>query len=289
MFLTRSTSLPKPNPANPVRHFHLKTADAQKEYNPFFYLEAKIDLADVRSGLRESLSVTRALEIVQFDGDALWTEDMVQGVDPATVEAGLPAVPALRPLPSHVDAACLKRVESQFLRYLLRHFAVCIFRNPYLRLYSLPGETNEDFTTRCLEILAQPFRAELDDIRELSDRKLERVKLAYLKPAGPGGIAEERASAELRNRIHEMAERVEELFVTAELTAEPAEGDPMFSETADGTVEQRLAQIEVEARDAIRRLAIEYTAMAGNLDECVVRPSMRDIQVGRASILWIPV
>jgi hypothetical protein len=187
-----------------------------------------------------------------------------------------------------VDAAHLQYIEGQFLRYLLRHFEVRIFRNPYLRLYSLPGEPKDDFTARCLEMLARPFRAELDSIRELCDRKLERVKIKYLKSDSDRGFAEERVSAEARNRIHEMAERVEELFVTAELTAEPSAGDPVYSTTADGTLEQRLASIESEARDAIRRLATEYTEMAENLDEYLVRPSLKDIRLGGVSVLWIP-
>jgi hypothetical protein len=291
MSLTQNISVPKPGPVSPIRHFHLKAAPgaATEGFVPFFYLEAKIDLADVRSGVRESLSVSRALEVVQLEGDALWTEDMVRTIDPASLEVGLPISPAPQPLPSHLDAAHLQRVESQFLRYLLRHFEVRVFRNPYLRLYSLPGESRDDFTVRCVEMLARPFRAELDGIRELCDRKLERVKLKHLKTGGGGGFAEESASAEARNRIHEMAERVEELFVRAELTAEPSSGDLMFSGAADGTLEQRLASIEAEARDAIRRLAIEYTEMAGNLDEYLVRPSLKDIRLGRASILWMPI
>ena len=290
MSLSQSTPAPKRVPDSPIRHFHLKAGSdaAVRGFIPFYYLEAKIDLADVRSGLRESLSVTRALEIIQFEGDALWTEDMVRTIDPASVESGLPASAGLRPLPSYVDATRLQWIETQCLRYLLRHFEVRIYRNPYLRLYSLPGESKDDFTLRCLEMLARPFRSELDRIRELCDRKLERVKLKYLKTESAGGFSEERVSAEARNRIHEMAERFEELFVTAELTAEPAGGAPMFSGTVDGTLEQRLASIEGEAREAIRRLAGEYTEMAGNLDEYLVRPSLKDIRLGRASILWMP-
>jgi len=290
MPLSQSTSGPKPAPASPIRHFHLKPEPGAPidAFVPFFYIEAKIDLADVRSGWRESLSLARALEIVRFEEDALWTEDMVREIDPASVESGPPAPGTVQPLPQHVDAAHLQCIEGQFLRYLLRHFEVRIFRNPYLRLYSLPGEPKDDFTARCLEMLARPFRAELDSIRELCDRKLERVKIKYLKSDSDRGFAEERASAEVRNRIHGMAERVEELFVTAELTAEPSAGAPVYSSTADGTLEQRLASIESEARDAIRRLATEYTEMAENLDEYLVRPSLKDIRLGGVSILWIP-
>lgn len=283
--------MPNPAPSSPIRHFHLKPEQDTpvQRFVPFFYLEAKIDLADVRSGLRESLSASRALEIIRFEGDALWTEDMVRVIDPVSVASGLPAAAMLAPLPDHVDPAHLQEVEVQFLRYLLRHFEVRIFRNPYLRLYSLPGESRGDFAVRCLEMLARPFRAELDTIRELCDRKLERVKLKFLKPDTGLGFAEERTSAEARNRIHEMAERVEQLFVSAELTAGPSGGDPKFSWTADSTLEQRLALIEGEAREAIRRLAIEYMEMAGNLDEYLVRPSLKDIRLGKASILWMPV
>ena len=102
-----------------------------------------------------------------------------------------PCLAGAEPLPSHVDAIYLQCIEGQFLRYLLRHFEVRVFRNPYLRLYSLPGESKDDFTARCLEMLARSFRSELDGIRELCDRKLERVKLKYLKPGSDRGFAEE--------------------------------------------------------------------------------------------------
>jgi hypothetical protein len=289
--LKKPASNPNTADSGTIRHFYLKPAGdaAAAEFAPRFYLEAKIDLSDVRSGLRESLSVNRALELILLEGDVLWTEDMVQAIDPDVVESGLPPSPRLKPLPPNVDAACLRSVENQFLSYLLRHFEVRIFRNPILRLYSLPVESKDDFRARCLETLARPFRADLDNIRELCDRKLERVKLRYLRLESGGGFAEERISAEARNWIHEMSERVEELFVRAELTSEPAVGNPMFPHPADGTLEQRLALIESEAREAIRRLADEYTEIAGQLDEYLVRPSLKDIRLGGVSILWMPV
>ena len=53
------------------------------------------------------------------------------------------------------------------------HVSCAIFRSI---CYSSPGESREDFHTRCLELLGDSFRAELDEMREVIQRRLGRIE-----------------------------------------------------------------------------------------------------------------
>ncbi len=271
-----------------IRQRYLRADPSETaEYVPVFYLEAKIDMADVRSGFRESLSVNRSFEIVPLEGDALWTEDMVHPVDPALIADKPPDRAKLLPLPDFVTHEHLRCVERQFLSYLLRHFEVRIYYNHTLNLYSAAGEARTDFAVRCLEALESSFRQDLDGLREVFERRIEQSKERHLRVEPWGDPEPDRVATQVRNRIHETSERISDMFVRAELGRNPPSHSR--SESPGDELDERLAWIEAEASEAVRRLMAEYLAKAGDLDEYAVRPSLKDIQVGSASILWVPV
>jgi len=275
-------------PSRTIRHLYLRT-DAAHEgtFAPLFYVEARIDLADVRSGVSESINLTRALDIIPVDGDTLWTEDMVHAIDPDLIERRRPRGARLLPLPDFVDRHHLSWVESQFLSYLLRYFEVRVYFNRALNLYSAIGESREDFRSRCEEALEESFRRDLDNLREVFERRIERCKERHLKSERWDDLDQDGLTTQVRNRIHETSERIADLFLKAELGRKPADrpqpGQP------GNELSELLASIEAEASEAARRLTSEYVETAGILDEHAVRPSLKDVHVGGASILWLPV
>ncbi|NWG12357.1 MAG: hypothetical protein HXY20_02345 [Acidobacteria bacterium] len=257
------------------------------EYAPRFYLEAKIDIADVRSGFRESLSVNRALDIVPLEEDALWTEDMVHDVSPEMMADMPPPGAKVLPLPAFVNREHIRRVERQFLSYLLRHFEIRIYRNPALNLYSAAGESRGDFEARCLESLEGSFRQDLDGLREVFERRVEKIKEGSLRAERWTDPEPDKLTTQVRNRIHQASERIVDLFLRAELRQNP----PAHARPGNlgDDLDDRLAWIELEASEAVRRLMEEYLGRAGDLDEYVVRPSLKDVHVGAVTILWVPV
>ena len=112
--------------AGRVKHLYpLMTEDSpgpETILNPFFCVEARIDFNDVRTGFRETVSLSKALEIYSDNADLLWTDDMMRDIDLAKTRSSPPNGIRLGILPNFVDDNFLARMENQFVQYLLRSF-----------------------------------------------------------------------------------------------------------------------------------------------------------------------
>jgi hypothetical protein len=254
--------------------------------SPFFCAEARIDFNDVRTGFRETVSLSKALEIYSDKADLLWTDDMIWDIDLARTSASAPDGVRLQALPEFVDAAFLSQMENQFSQYLLRSFEVKIYRNFDLNLYSFSGESQSDFCKRCLELFDGPRRQELDRLREVFIRKLEQAKQKYLKP-GEGGELEQ-AKSESRNRdaFFRCLERISEIFSKAESSLRPV-FDPPISPAGPQELDERLFSLESEANHAVGQVADFYDSKARAVDEYILHPNLKDIHFVRSCILWM--
>jgi hypothetical protein len=203
-----------------IKHLYLRTAStvADQEFEPFFYVEARIDFADVRSGCNVTCGIHSALDMLSLDEDLLWTSDMVRSVDPAALLTSKPEFAKLRSLPEFVTEDIPARIGSRHLSYLLRHAEMRIYRNFVLNAYSHPGETRDDFQLRCLEVLNETFRSDLDALREVFNRRLGRIEQKYLRQDRTGEFESDRRVAQARSKFHALAEKIAELFLRTELT-----------------------------------------------------------------------
>jgi hypothetical protein len=255
---------------------------------PFFYFEARIDFSDVRSGARETFVVSSAVDIFPLEGELRLTADMVRSVDPACVQSAVPAWALLRPLPDFVDAGAVGRAETQFLQYLMQYFKMRIFRNFALNLYSSPGATLQEFKVRCLDMLAGPFRQEVDRMYEVFERKLEQTKAKYISLKERGEFDPPVHIVQFKTVLHKVSERIAQLFLGAELSLDSEPFDPPHSVSCKSELEERLISLEVEARQEIARLIASYQEKIRNIDEYIVHPSLKDIHLVRSCILWTP-
>jgi len=279
----------EPGHPGKIKHlFFCAASFGPQEYTPRFYVEAKIDFADVRSGYHMTCGINNILDILPFEGDSLWTRDMVRSVDPAAIQTSKPETAKLSSLPEFVTEDLLSRVETQYLSFLLRHAEVRIFRNFALNVYSNSGETRDDFLDRCLDGFNEPFRSDLEAFREVINRRLECIEKKYVAEDRPGGFESDRAMAQARDRLHDVAERIAELFLRTELTLDACVEVPPYPDPARSDLEQCLETLEVDVRQEIRRLLNSYQEKVLNVDEYIIHPNLRDLHLVRACILWIP-
>jgi len=173
----------RPAQTGGLKQLYLRAATPATEipYIPRLYVEARIDFADVRSGLNETCSVSRALDFYPFEGDDLWTEDMVIPVAPERIDTTPPPYAKPRELPPALRDSQPVDLEARLVAYLLRTYSVTLFRNPALKVYSRLSESTEDFCNRCLELLKGPFRLELDALLSTFNRSLEQIRERHLK------------------------------------------------------------------------------------------------------------
>jgi len=274
-----------------IKHLYFRPASTvpDQEYEPFFYVEARIDFADVRSGCNVTCGIHSALDMLSLDGDLLWTRDMVRSVDPAAILASKPESAQLRRLPEFVTENLLARIESRHLSYLLRHAETRIYRNFVLNAYSHPGETRNDFQLRCLEVFNEAFRGDLDALREVFNRRLGRIEQKYLRQDRTGEFESDRRMAQARSKLHALAENIAEFFLQTELTLDERIMTPQHPNPDSPDLDQSLEALEMDVRLEIQRLIDSFRDKVTNIDEYIIHPNLRDLHLVRICILWIPV
>jgi hypothetical protein len=278
-----------------IKHLTLKGREPARdsvEFVPRIYFAARIDLSDVRSGLRGTYNVSRAFDLFPMDGDTLWTQDMVRDVDPAHLESGMPEAGKARPLPAFFDAEFLQRTEGRFFSYLMRYYGVRVYRNFTLNAYSALGENLQEFKHRCAELLGESFRKELKSLHEVFQRKLEQTREKCLKDSGDPitsrDFEETKRVVHWKSRVHDMSEKLAEVFLKTELTLTPKR--PAESLPAQNLIEpdDRLQLLELEAQQQIYQLVEQYLDKVQAMDEHVIHPNLKDIHLVRTCILWMP-
>ena len=260
-------------------------AGGQTMLVPFFCVEARIDFNDVRTGFRDTVSLSRALEIYSINADLLWTDDMIREIDLLRTSSSAPEGVLLGTLPDFVDAGFIGRMENQFIQYLLRSFAIRIFRNFDLKLYSFSGESRPDFLRRCREIFDEPKRQELDGLHEVFKRRLAQTRQKYLASIDVADIEEAKSESENKDTFSRCTERISELFRKVELRMKPEE--PARFSSGMHELEERLLSLETEAYHAATGLSGSFDEKAGRIDEYILHPNLKDIHFVRSCILWM--
>jgi hypothetical protein len=230
--------------------------------------------------------LTKALEIYSDKADLLWTDDMIRDVDLAKTSPSIPDGIRLGVMPEFVDANFLTQMENQFVRYLLRSFATKIYRNFNLNLYSLSGESRDEFCKRCIELFDGPKRQELDGLHDVFSRKLEQTKCKYLSSTETGELEQAKSESRNKDAYSRCAERISEMFYMTELRVKPAASPAQYSQGMH-ELDERLVSLELEALQAISRLVDSYDEKACAVDEYILHPNLKDIHFVKSCILWM--
>jgi hypothetical protein len=282
-------------PANAVRarkikhlYFHPAYPMPSEEYVACLYVEAKIDYADVRSGCHVTSGLNSILDMVPLDGDLILTRDMVRPIDPAAIQSTKPENARLRKLPEFVTEDYLSRIESHYLSYLLRHAEMRLFRNFVLNAYSQPGETRSEFQGRCLEVFNETFRGDMDAMREVVNRRMERIEQKCLGQDNEGEFESDRWLAQARSKMHAVAEKIAELFLQTELTLDESALAPQYPDPRRPDLDESLETLKMDVRMEIGRLVNSYQDKVRNIDEYIIHPNLRDLHLVRTCILWMP-
>lgn len=273
-----------------VKHLFLETGCAEgaaPECLPHLYVESRIDFSDVRTGFRDTVSLSQALEIYPDESGLLWADDMIRDVDPRRLKPFVPDPARMESLPAFVDADFISRTEIQYLQHLLRSFKSRIYRNFTLNLYSAPGESSHDFIRRCEELLDGPMRGELDSLREVFDRRLGQIVQKYLKAGDSDRLEQARIDSQNKDTYSRYAERVAGLFLQAGASFRPPAASPPNG-SGLREIEEKLSSLEFEAYRAIVNLKDSYAEKARSIDEYILHPNLKDIHFVRTCILWMP-
>jgi len=276
--------------ANSIKYLYWAIEDAQRtgvEYVPFFYVEARIDFNDVRTGFSSMISLSKAIELHSYSADLPLVEDMVRDIDLQNTSSSMPGSARLSRLPDFVDDDFMSHMETQFVRYLLNSFTSRVYRNFELDVYSHAGESLSGFTARCMELLDGARRRDSDNLHEVFNRKLGQIEQKYLKENSPEDFEVARTASRNRDIFSDYLEKIAELFLQSKPDLSPgAEGSQKPRSSLE--LEERLMSLAVEAKEVIKKLWDSYREKARSVDEYLLHPNLKDIHIVRSCILWIP-
>jgi hypothetical protein len=257
------------------------------EYSPFYYAEVRIDLNDVRTGFRSTVSLHKAISLYLITPDLLWAEDMMRDIDPQRTKSSPPDGAAFKGLPDFVNAGFISQTETQFIHYLLRSHKTKVFRNFELNIYSNAGESASDFSARCSDLLDEPKRRELDVLHEVFGRRLEQIKQKYLKTFASDKLEVAKAESQDKNLFFNYSDRISGLFLNTGINGVAKPNQPHIPGN-NPDLEDRLESLELEARQSIAAIVDSYRRKSLSIDEYILHPNLKDIHFVRSCILWIP-
>ena len=275
---------------NNLKYLYCATEDTQgagAEYVPFFYVEARIDFNDVRTGFSSMISLSKAIELHSFSADLPLVEDMVRDIDLQNTSSSLPDSAKLSRLPDFVDEGFMSQMETQFVRYLLNSFKSRVYRNFELDVYSNAGESLSGFTTRCMELLDGARRCDMDNLHEVFNRKLGQIEQKYLKESFPNDFEVARTASQNRDIFSDYLEKIAELFLQSKPMLNPDENETQNARSSM-ELEERLMSLAAEAKEVIAELWDSYREKARSCDEYILHANLKDIHLVRSCILWMP-
>jgi hypothetical protein len=258
------------------------------EYAPFFYIEARVDFNDVRTGFSSTVSLNKALELHSIGSDLSIVEDMVLDINPQSVKASMPGSARFAGLPDFVDAGFMSQMETQFIQYLLNSFKARVYRNYELSAYSSAGESLADFIARCMDLLGEERRRDLDALYEVFSRRLGQIAQKYLNESSPENFELAKSASRGRDVFSDYLEKIAELFLQSQPTSN-SEASGCQNRRSSLEMEERLLSLKLEAQQAIARLEDAYREKAQSVDEYIIHPNLKDIHLVRSCILWMPV
>jgi hypothetical protein len=261
---------------------------AAMEYVPFFYVEVRVGFNDVRTGFSSMISLSKALELHSIGSDLSLVEDMVRDIDPQSLKASMPDSARFSNLPDFVDARFMSQMETRFIQYLLNSFKARVYRNFELGVYSNAGESLADFIARCMDLLSEEKRRDLDARYEVFNRRLGQIAQKYLNESAPENFELAKTASQGRDIFSDYLERIAGLFLQSKPTSNP-EMDSCQNPRSSLEMEERLLSLKLEAQQAIARLGDSYREKAQSVDEYIIHPNLKDIHLVRSCILWMPV
>ena len=251
-------------------------------YKPFVLAEGIVTYDEPRSGVHTTIARTYLAPIEQADAKVLWAQARVVDADKLDIRA----VPEEgRRIDQSITAEALvqgaKQAEESFASFLAESERMKIYHDAAFGIYSQPNEPRNAFVERCneeanrrleaeAERLESTFRRRIDQLREKSERE-DRER--------EGEEGEQRPSSQEVNVAWGQA-----LYnITSGRPAAVADAAPSMRES---DYLENIAQIQKAWDRELQTLRDELSAKAKEIEEIVIAPSRKNVEVTRYLILW---
>ncbi len=206
------------------------------------------------------------------------------------------------------DARFFEEAGKDIVRRIADSRTLTVYRNRPLKLYSRPGETEEQFAARADEAAQAAADAETAKIRDRLEAKRERLEKALATArrrseelqseqksrtttellAGAGSVLSVLLGGRGSTRTIASAGRAVGTAASRRgMTARTAERRRTAEEKGEAA-EQSLEDLEQEIVDEVAEIDEEWDAKAREIDSVEVRLESSDVRLSEVALVWVP-
>jgi hypothetical protein len=198
------------------------------------------------------------------------------------------------------EAKTLRSLENDFIDYVYHQAELRLPSNPSLDLIAEAGETEKAFRSRCTEEARQGREEEAEELREKYEKKIERIRDKLAREQRE--LAEDKAELAGR-KLEEYATHAENILglftgsrsrrrVSSSLTkrrlTSKAKADVDETMQEIEAFREEMVELEVELAEALEDLDTRWQDAAEDLEEIVVKPYKKYIQLDFFGVAWLP-
>jgi hypothetical protein len=204
-------------------------------------------------------------------------------------------------LPAGVNASSkLNSLKKDLSDQLYREQAFLLIENETLGLTSKPGESEKDFATRCRDAAREERDAEIDELSDRYERKLDTVRGRVAKKERELLQDEADYQARKREEVLSAGESVLGVFLgrrssraistAARKRSMTARAKAEIGETQAELAELRedVAEIQAEMREEAENIARKWEEALDDFEEVRITPRRADVDVELVALAWTP-
>jgi len=203
------------------------------------------------------------------------------------------------------ESSFFRDAERDVARRLVDTRALELYRNRTLKLTSRPGETHEQFASRCDEAAQVEADGQAAKIRDRLEARKDRLQAALetaqRRVEELGADERSRQQHELiagagsvlgallggKRNVRSIARAIPGLSSRRGMTARTAERKRSAEEKAQ-LKQDELAELEQEILDEVAELDERWQASADEIETVSIRPEATDVRVLELALVWVP-
>ena len=192
-------------------------------------------------------------------------------------------------------------LETSLKDHLVAGRALVVFKCPELKLYSRPGESREEFSSRAAEAAQEAADQELVKLKDRFETRIERARTALAKAENRVRDLEADVSSKQQEELLSGAGDLLGALLGGRRRSNPLGGAARRraasrrartrAEAASRSVDQEqaeLVELEDELAAEITSITDELRAKAGQVEEVEIPLEKTDIRVTDLRLLWVP-
>jgi hypothetical protein len=273
--------------------------DKHLVYRPRLLAQAMVRYSHTKSRLSHDVAYTRLSEWPSEEGYVDW--DTAVSDMAAEDLAPRPSQDAVfAPLPSGVTARTLQALRREFADHIYGQERLTIWHNPTLKLYSKPGETENQFLRRCRRAAQEARDAAVEKLRDRYETKFDRLEDRLRREERE--LSDDEAEYEARKREEWLSagesilgflggrrsSRAISIQSRKRRLTEKAKLDIEESEEEIQDLEEQIADLEAEWQEKETEENERWAQAIQAIEPLEIRPTRAGVRVEHFGLAWAP-